>query len=91
MGGSSMIDGITIKTYINNLDEWLDLTQIKAWTSTDSTTGEIEARKRDNQIVIKHRACWEKYRLEINEVRDLKNDSTIYYLNIRGSLHKNHF
>jgi hypothetical protein len=91
MGGINMIDGITIKTSINNLDEWLVSTNVKAWTSTDNTTGEIRSRKRESKIVIKRRGKWENYNIEIIEVRELKNDLTKYYLNIRGSLHKNNF
>jgi hypothetical protein len=91
MGGSSMIDGIIIKTSINNLEEWLALTKIQTWSSIDKTSGEMRSRKCENQIITKHRGKWEFYNIEMIEVKKLNVNSTSYYLNIRGSLHKNHF
>ncbi len=91
MGGSSMIDGIIIKTSINNLEEWLALTKIQTWSSIDKTSGEMRSRKCENQIITKHRGKWEFYNIELIEVKKLNVNSTSYYLNIRGSLHKNHF
>ena len=91
MGGSSMIDGIIIKTSINNLEEWLALTKIQTWSSIDKTSGEIRSRKCENQIITKHRGKWEFYNIEMIEVKKLNVNTTSYYLNIRGSLHKNHF
>jgi hypothetical protein len=91
MGGIDMIDGIKIKTTINNLDNWREITKIRLSTSIDRNTGEIESRKRKNKIITKHRGNWEFYNIEVIEVKELIVNSTSYYLNIRGSLHKNHF
>ncbi len=91
LGGSSMIDGIIIKTSINNLEEWLALTKIQTWSSIDKTSGEMRSRKCENQIITKHRGKWEFYNIEMIEVKKLNVNTTSYYLNIRGSLHKNHF
>ena len=91
MGGIDMIDGIKIKTTINNLDNWREITKIRLSTSIDRNTGEIDSRKRKNKIITKHRGNWEFYNIEVIEVKELIVNSTSYYLNIRGSLHKNHF
>jgi hypothetical protein len=86
-----MIDGIKIRTSIDNLAQWLELTRIQTWTSTDNNTGELKSRKRENQMVIKRRANWDQYHLDIIEVIDLNTSLVNYYLNIRGSFHKNNF
>ena len=91
MGGSNMIDGIIINSSINNLEEWLALTKIQTWSSIDKTSGEMRSQKCENQIITKHRGKWEFYNIELVEVKKLNVNSTSYYLNIRGSLHKNHF
>lgn len=40
MGGIDMIDGIKIKTTINNLDNWREITKIRLSTSIDRNNGE---------------------------------------------------
>jgi hypothetical protein len=89
MGGCSMIDGISIKLSIANLEEWLALTGVKLSTSTDITSGEIRVRKSENIISTQYHGKWEQYAVNVIEVKSVV--SIIYHLNIRGSLHKNHF
>ncbi len=89
MGGFSMIDGISIKSSIANLEEWLALTGVKLSTSTDITSGEIRVRKGENSVSTQHHGKWEQYAINVIEVKSVV--SIIYHLNIRGSLHKNHF
>ena len=84
-----MIDGISIKSSIANLEEWLALTGVKLSTSTDITSGEIRVRKSENSIITKYQGKWEQYSVNVIEVKSLF--SIMYHLNIRGSLHKNHF
>jgi hypothetical protein len=89
MGGCSMIDGISIKSSIANLEEWLALTGVKLSTSTDITSGEIRVRKGENSVSTQHHGKWEQYAINVIEVKSVV--SIIYHLNIRGSFHKNHF
>ena len=84
-----MIDGISIKSSIANLEEWLALTGVKLSTSTDITSGEIRVRKSENSISTQYHGKWEQYSVNVIEVKSLV--SIIYHLNIRGSLHKNHY
>lgn len=84
-----MIDGISIKSSINNREEWSILTGVDLSVSTYIASGEIRVRKSENNIVTKYHGEWEEYFIKVIEVKTA--DSTKYHLNIRGSLHKNHF
>jgi hypothetical protein len=89
MGGSSMIDGITINTSIANKEEWSILTGVDLSAPTYISTGEIKVKKRGNVTVAEYRGKWEGFFIEVREVK--RGIWIKYYLNIRGSFHKNHF
>ena len=89
MGGCSMIDGITIRTSITNREEWSNLTGIDLSAPTYISSGEMKVRISENCTVTKYHGKWEQYAINVIEVKSVV--SIIYHLNIRGSLHKNHF
>lgn len=89
MGGFSMIDGITIRTLITNREEWSNLTGIDLSAPTYISSGEMKARISENCTVTKYYGKWEGFFIDVREVNS--GVSTKFYLNIRGSFHKNHF
>jgi hypothetical protein len=89
MGGCSMIDGISIRTPITNLEEWSNLTGIDLSASTYISSGEMKARINENCTVTKYYGKWEGFFIDVREVN--RGVSTKFYLNIRGSFHKNHY
>jgi hypothetical protein len=89
MGGCSMIDGITINTSIANKEEWSILTGVDLSAPTYISTGEIKVKKRGNVTVAEYRGKWEGFFIDVREVK--RGVWIKYYLNIRGSFHKNHF
>ena len=91
MGGIEMIDGITIKTRIDDFEIWKELTLIQFSNPINIDTGEMRTKKREDQIVTIFNGKWETFELKVTEVRYIKTGSKIYYLKIKGSLHKNHF
>ena len=84
-----MIDGITINTSIANKEEWSILTGVDLSASTYISTGEIKVKKRGNVTVAEYRGKWEGFFIDVREVK--RGVWIKYYLNIRGSFHKNHF
>ena len=91
MGGIEMIDGITIKIRIDDFEIWKELTLIQFSNPINIDTGEMRTKKREDQIVTIFNGKWETFELKVTEVRYIKTDSKVYYLKIKGSLHKNHF
>jgi|688.fasta_scaffold38357_8 hypothetical protein len=89
MGGCSMIDGITIRTSITNREEWSNLTGIDLSAPTYISSGEMKVRISENCTVTKYYGKWEGFFIDLREVK--RGVSIKYYLNIRGSFHKNHF
>ena len=89
MGGFSMIDGISIRTSITNREEWSNLTGIDLSASTYISSGEMKARIIENCTVTKYYGKWEGFFIDVREVN--RGVSTKFYLNIRGSFHKNHY
>ena len=89
MGGFSMIDGITIRTSITNREEWSNLTGIDLSAPTYISSGEMKARISENCTVTKYSGKWEGFFIDVREVNS--GVSTKFYLNIRGSFHKNHY
>lgn len=86
-----MIDGITIQYSIDNFEEWRNQIPIQFYNATNTDTGEIRTKKRENQIVTTFNGRWETFELEVKEVNDIESSHKRYYLKIKGSLHKNHF
>ena len=91
MGGIKMIDGITIQTIIDDFEIWKEQTLIQFSNPINIDTGEMRTKKRNDQIVTIFRGKWETFELKVTEVKYIKTGSKIYYLKIKGSLHKNHF
>ena len=91
MGGIEMIDGITLQTRIDDFEIWKELTLIQFSNPINIDTGEMRTKKREDQIVTIFNGKWETFELKVTEVRYIKTDSKVYYLKIKGSLHKNHF
>ena len=91
MGGTKVIDGITIRFCLDNFELWKEQTQIQLYNATNTDTGEIRTKKRDDLIVTIFKGKWETFELEVKEVRNIKTGVKKYYLKIKGSLHKNHF
>ena len=89
MGGFSMIDGISIRTLITNREEWSNLTGIDLSAPTYISSGEMKARISENCTVTKYYGKWEGFFIDVREVNS--GVSTKFYLNIRGSFHKNHY
>ena len=86
-----MIDGITIQYSIDNFEIWSERTQIQFHTATNTATGEIRTKKREDQIVTTRNGKWETFELEVKEVCYIETGIKKYYLRIKGSLHKNYF
>lgn len=86
-----MIDGITIHYSIYNFEIWREQVQIQFYHPTNTDTGEIKTKKRDDEIVTTFNGKWETFELEVKEVSNLETRCKRYYLKIKGSLHKNHF
>ena len=84
-----MIDGITIRTSITNREEWSNLTGIDLSAPTYISSGEMKARISENCTVTKYYGKWEGFFIDVREVNS--GVSTKFYLNIRGSFHKNHY
>jgi len=91
MGGIEMIDGITIQTRIDDFEIWKELTLIQFSNPINIDTGEMRTKKRKDQIVTIFRGKWETFELKVTEVKYIKTASKIFYLKVKGSLHKNHF
>jgi len=91
MGGAKMIDGITIQTRIDDFDIWKELTLIQFSNPINIDTGEMRIKKREDQIVTIFNGKWETFELKVTEVRYIKTKTKIFYLKVKGSLHKNHF
>jgi len=89
MGGFSMIDGITIRTSITNREEWSNLTGVDLSAPTYISSGELKVRISENCTVTKYYGKWEGFFIDVREVK--RGVSVKFYLNIRGSFHKNHF
>jgi hypothetical protein len=86
-----MIDGITILYSIDNFNKWREHIQVQFYNATNTDTGEIRTKKREDQIVTTFNGKWETFELEVKEVSNTKTLCKRYYLKIKGSLHKNHF
>jgi len=86
-----MIDGITILTEILDFPIWKCRTEVDLFNITNTATGEIRTKKREDQIVTIYRGGWETFELEVKEVVNIQSGFKRYYLKIKGSLHKNHY
>ena len=86
-----MIDGITIQYNIDNFEVWREQVQIQFYNPTNTDTGEIRTKKREDEIVTTFKGKWETFELEVKEIRKIETGFKRYNLNIKGSLHKNHF
>ncbi len=86
-----MIDGITILYSIDNFQIWREQIQIQFYNVTNTDTGEIRTKKRENLIVTTFKGKWETFELEVKEVNNIETRCKRFYLRIKGSLHKNHF
>jgi hypothetical protein len=86
-----MIDGITIQYSIDNFEFWREQVQIQFYNATNTDTGEIRTKRREDEIVTTFKGKWETLELEVKETRKIETGFKRYNLNIKGSLHKNHF
>lgn len=84
-----MIDGISIRTLITNREEWSNLTGIDLSAPTYISSGELKVRISENCTVTKYYGKWEGFFIDVREVK--RGVSVKFYLNIRGSFHKNHY
>ena len=85
-----MIDGININSTISNFDVWRQAVPFQLLASVDTfETGLISTKKRGEKIITVYRAKFETYDLTVKQVT--YKGKNLYYLNIKGSLHKNHF
>ncbi len=86
-----MIDGITIQYNLDNFEAWREQVQIQFYNATNTDTGEIRTKKREDEIVTTFKGKWETFELVVKETREIETGFKRYNLNIKGSLHKNHF
>lgn len=93
-----MLDGIKIYYQIIDFEKWKQSVKIDLFTATDKDTGEIKENQRlingIFQTTIKYFGKFETYNISIKETVKYKlkgNISTSYFMEITGSLHKNHF
>jgi len=91
MGGISMIDGITIRTEVEDFESWRNSTNIQFRNSFNDSTGEILIKKRGCQVITTYYGNWETFYLEVKKVLNINTREIITHLYIKGSLHKNHF
>jgi len=85
-----MIDGITIKIIIENFYSWLRSVNLLLCTNVETETGEIRTKKRNDILITTHRGKWETFDIIIKEVLNTTSGGKLFYLTIKGSLHKNH-
>jgi hypothetical protein len=87
-----MADGITIKSEIEKFEEWRRSLNLKLDASVDTfDTGEIRTKKRNDTTITTHRGKWETFDLIIKEVLNTTTGKRLFYLTIKGSLHKNFY
>jgi len=86
-----MIDGIKIKTELNDLDLWTEITGIKLVNRIYKDSGEIERKKRGEDFITTLNGKWETYKIEVKEIKNQLTGLVKFYLTVRGSFHKNHF
>lgn len=86
-----MIDGVTIKYKIENFEVWRRSLSISLAASVDTFEGEIRTKKRNETTITTHRGKWETYDLIVKEVLNNHTGQRVFYLTIKGSLHKNYY
>lgn len=87
-----MIDGITIKYTIEDFSQWQRAVNPSLAQYVGSFgDSDIKTKKRENTNTTTHRGKFETYDLIIKEVENFTTRQTSHYLNIKGSLHKNHY
>lgn len=86
------MDGITLKTIIENFEVWRRSLNLSLVASVDIfDTGEIRTKKRNDATITTHRGKWETFDLIIKEVLSNTTGKHLFYLTIKGSLHKNFY
>jgi hypothetical protein len=97
MGGINMIDGIKLYYQIEDYQEWKKTVNIDLFNLTDKYSGEIKESHRviKGQIhsTIKYTGKFETYLVSVKETvrHNLNgNNTTSYFMEISGSLHKNY-
>ncbi len=87
-----MIDGITIKYRIENFEYWRRSLNLSLVASVDTfDTGEIRTKKRVDETITTHRGKWETFDLIVKEVLYHTTGKRLFYLTVKGSLHKNYY
>ena len=71
-----MIDGITIQYNIDNFEVWREQVQIQFYNPTNTDTGEIRTKKREDEIVTTFKGKWETFELEVKEIRKIAVNMT---------------
>lgn len=87
-----MFDGIIIKNLILNYEAWLKAVNPSLFMSVESFgSGEIKTKRRIDTTTTTHRGKFETFDLIVKEVMNETTGKQSFYLNAKGSLHKNHY
>jgi len=86
-----MIDGITLNYQINDYDAWEKAVNPSLFLNVGSNTGEVRTKKRIDTTTITHKGKFETFDLTVKEVMNEITGKQSFYLNTKGSLHKNHY
>ncbi len=88
-----MVDGIKLKYIIGDYDTWKKLHGINFTYNVNQETGEVLTTKstRTGAVITKSRAIYKHYHIQLTEVMDVNYGTKVYYLDVRGSLHKSYF
>ncbi len=85
-----MIDGININYTIPNFEVWRQAVPFHLLASVETfETGLISTKKRGEKTITLYRSVWETFKVLVKQVT--YKGQNIYYLNLKGSLHKNYF
>jgi hypothetical protein len=86
-----MIDGITLNYQINDYEAWKKAVNPSLFLSVGSETGEVRSKKRINTTTTTQKGKFETFDLTVKEVMNETTGKQSFYLNVKGSLHKNHY
>ena len=85
-----MVDGIKLKYIINDYDSWSNSHNLIFLNSVNFGTGEVYTTRsrRTGSLITKSKANYKQYYLTLTEVYDIVYGNKMYFLEVRGSLHK---
>ena len=85
-----MVDGIKINYIIPNFEVWRKAVPFQLFASVETfETGLITTKKRGEKTITLYRSVWETFKVTVKQISCKHHN--IYYLNLKGSLYKNHF